>query len=293
MDQKLFASIINKSESPTLDFKREHYKLIGGSDADTAKFVKDFISFTNTVRETPAYIIIGIAEESEKIELIGITSPVDDNILQSKIKDKIYPRPIFSYSNFVYNEKVFGIIEIPIKKYPEPVMPTIKMKGLEIGKVYFRQGSSNIEANGREIIEINNWITNVSDSIQSHKIVEEVTDLTFREVKVLMSPLKVNNVQSYGGYGVEKLGKELKEKENFYEIKIVMNDKIHDIEDTLERYKVKGINSFSTMERNSKNLFNSDKFGDMTIYLYTNFDSHSHLYQAIRKKYTELLMKKI
>ncbi len=111
MDQELFESLINKSESRTLDFKQEHYKLIGGSDVDTAKFVKDIISFTNTIRETTAFIILGIAEVSEKIELKGITSPIDDNILQSKIKDKAYPRPIFSYSNYVYKEMVFGIIE--------------------------------------------------------------------------------------------------------------------------------------------------------------------------------------
>jgi hypothetical protein len=69
--------------------------------------------------------------------------------------NKAFPNPVFSYYTFKYSDKQFGILEIPIRKYSEPISPTIKMRGLEPGKIYFRRGSTNSEANGREVITIN------------------------------------------------------------------------------------------------------------------------------------------
>ena len=141
-----FHQIITRPESSILDFKESFYNFLDDKELkNTAKFVKDVVSFTNTVRNETAYIIIGISEDSStKTKILkGIDRIVDDAILQDKVKDKVTPRPLFHFYLLTHNNITFGILEFPIKKYPTPVSPTIKMKGLEIGKVYYRQGTTN------------------------------------------------------------------------------------------------------------------------------------------------------
>lgn len=197
MDITTFEHLIHSNESTSLDFKREHYKLIGSTDDDLAKFIKDIISFSNTIRETTAYIILGVEEIGTTKNLIGINNAIDDNILQAKIKDKVYPRPHFTYSNFEYIDKVYGIIEIPIRRQIEPIMPIVKMKGLEIGKIYFRRGSTNDEANHREAIQINTWITNLPEIYEKSEIKEQVLDLISKlnEQKVALSVLMTEGIR--------------------------------------------------------------------------------------------------
>jgi hypothetical protein len=60
MTEDEFEILTIKSEGETVDFKREHYDLINSSDENKAKFVKDIVSFTNTIRKESAFIIIGI-----------------------------------------------------------------------------------------------------------------------------------------------------------------------------------------------------------------------------------------
>jgi hypothetical protein len=340
----LFEKIIKTDESIELDFKKEHYKLIGGKVEDTAKLVKDITAFSNTIRENSAFIIIGILEENGKKELLGINNPIDDNILQSKIKNKVYPRPHFKYINFEYQSKVFGIIEIPVRRYPEPIMPSIKMKGLEVGKVYCRQGSSNVEANGREIIEINNWITNLPEHFEDFKIIDKISDLIseistnteplsvglskglkianatnddellkfckselegyygevldtqyleHRKVEIFMSSNLIESTQPIGNPKIEDFWKELKSKRHFHQTTILRNEKINKIEDTLNSFKTKGINSYTTEERKYKDVFDSDEFGDMSLYFYSGFDTFNSLYNSIKNRFIDLLMKRI
>ena len=105
MNILLFEKIIKTDKSIELDFTKEHYKLLGEKEEDTTNLVKDIIAFSNTIRENSAFIIIGILEENGKKELLGINKPMDDKILQSKIKNKVYPRPHFKYINLSINQK--------------------------------------------------------------------------------------------------------------------------------------------------------------------------------------------
>lgn len=53
-----FESLIWKSESSSIDFKRNQYNIINDFDkTNTAKFIKDIISFCNTIRTESAFII--------------------------------------------------------------------------------------------------------------------------------------------------------------------------------------------------------------------------------------------
>lgn len=157
MNNDLFENLIKSNESETLDFKRQEYDFTAkAEEKKKAEFIKDVISFSNTIRNKISYIIIGI-DDSKK--LVGIDDITDDSILQQKIKSSVFPVPIFKYYSFDYNDKLFGILEFPIKKYQKPITSTIRLKGLNPGDVYFRRNSSNCEANGIEVIEIQEWLS--------------------------------------------------------------------------------------------------------------------------------------
>ena len=176
-----FENLISRPESTILDFKREQYKIINDeSGIKTAGFVKDIISFANTIRTETAYVIIGISTDNDNKELIGIDFSIDDATLQEKIKDKVYPKPNFLYYVVNYKLNKFGIIEIPVTKYSEPIAPIVKMKGLEVGKIYFRRGSSNSEAIGKEIILIDKWLNSLPSVVESLSLNDEISNLLSR-----------------------------------------------------------------------------------------------------------------
>lgn len=182
MTNEIFENILSNPESDILDFKREQYNFLKeNNDFNTAKFVKDIISFCNTIRTETAYIVLGInIKENGEKELIGINHFVDDAVFQEKIKNKVTPIPYFKYSNTSFNGKTFGILEIPVRKYEEPIFPIVKMKGLEPGKVYFRRGSSNSEATGREIILINKWFESLPSLSNNSSIYDEISEIMLR-----------------------------------------------------------------------------------------------------------------
>ena len=172
-----FEILLQKPESSNLDFKQCQYEIINDSgNIKTAKFVKDIISFSNTIRTETAFIVIGVGiNDDGSKKLIGLNKYIDDSTFQEKVKNKTLPIPYFFYYTFQYSDKTFGIIEIPVKKYSEPISPTINMKGLESGKIYFRRGSSNSEANGREAITINKWMESLPDKIKGESLPSEIS----------------------------------------------------------------------------------------------------------------------
>jgi hypothetical protein len=182
MTTEIFEKLISESESFVLDFKKSEYDFSSTApEHKKGEFIKDIISFSNTIRKETSHIIIGVEENNGQLLLSGIDQVTDDSILQQKVKGSVYPVPSFRYYPFVYDNKIFGIIEFPIKKYVKPVSPTVKLKGLQPGTVYFRRNSSNDEANAAEVIEINDWLNSLSESHQSfeeliHKYLLEVLD---------------------------------------------------------------------------------------------------------------------
>jgi hypothetical protein len=174
MTEEEFETLIMRSEGETIDFKREHYELVNGTDESKAKFIKDIISFTNTIRKESAFILIGIeSKESGKV-FLGLNRNVDDAILQDQVKTRVYPIPQFSYRIIKYKGLEYGVIEIPLKRYPEPIASVVKMKGIEPGKIYIRRGSSNSEAVGKEILLIDRWIKSVK---LDHDVKKEIDEL--------------------------------------------------------------------------------------------------------------------
>lgn len=173
--------ILKKNESSILDFKQEMYEFNNEQNLkETAKFVKDVISFSNTIRTETGYIIIGVKENKEvSHEVIGLKYSIDDSILQEKIKDKVFPRPSFLFYEINYRNKRIGILEFPIVKYELPITASVKMKGLETGKVYYRNGTSNTEANAIDTIRINDWFKSLPGS-NSNSLSEKISGIIKR-----------------------------------------------------------------------------------------------------------------
>lgn len=182
MTEQNFKELLSKPESSILDFKTDLYDFTNDTDGNiTSKFIKDILSFTNTIRETSAYIIYGVKENQDSTkELIGITKNIDDAILQDKVKSKVHPLPKFQYSTLRFDDKLFGIIEIPLVKYDFPIVSIVKMKGIEIGKTYFRQGSSNTEALTLDIIKICSWFQSLPQFETVHSFHNDISNFLKR-----------------------------------------------------------------------------------------------------------------
>lgn len=179
ISEREFENLLNKSESSILDFKGDIYDFKNDKNkSNTAKFVKDVIAFSNTIRTETSYIIFGIKElDDGKLELRGISNNIDDAILQDKMKDKVIPRPIFSFFTIRYKSKSFGLLEFPIEKYEMPIVPSVnELKGLEAGKVYYRNGTSNTEASAYDVIRINDWLKSLPKKIESNSLNNEISN---------------------------------------------------------------------------------------------------------------------
>jgi hypothetical protein len=176
---KQFESLIERPESSILDFKKEMYNFDNDPDSKKlAEFVKDIISFSNTIRKESSYIIIGIEELPDKSKIFhGLNYDIDDAILQDKVKSKVHPRPDFRYYTIIYKEKKFGVFDFPVTFYDTPIYPVVKIKGLEPGKVYYRNGTSNTEALGLEVIKISDWLRTLADSNNPADKNEQISSL--------------------------------------------------------------------------------------------------------------------
>lgn len=339
-----FETIITNQESSILDFKKEMYPFENDNDLNiTSKFTKDVICFCNTIRKEPSYIVIGIEDHpnGEK-EFLGLDKHVDDAMLQEKIKDKVYPRPIFSYYTFAYKQKTYGILEFPIVKYPIPLAPVVKLKGLEVGKVYYRSGSSNTEALAIETIRIYDWLQNLPTTIVNGNLSSQVsslikklteneiklstilaeiyelsiqnkideltkfciselqgisnntttkkTGLNYRIQNVFVSLNKIE-INPYFSLTDEMLKKEFSKNEDFWESKILFTQSLIRIEEIFEKFKKKPNQTVATFELNSKDLLPNSDFSNHPLFVYVFADTISNLYQNIRQKTIDTLIK--
>ena len=203
-----FETLVNMSESSILDFKTKIYDFDAEKDKATADFVKDVISFINTIKNQSAYIIIGIEENDNGDKVFhGLDKNIDDAVFQDKVKDKIFPRPVFSFAKIQYKNKDYGIIEFPIQKYPSPLSTTVKLKGLEIGKYYFRRGTSNSEAIGQEVIRISDWLRSIPDANDIETLSKNVTRLlkTLTESKIKISVVLADLLDLAKSYNLQEL----------------------------------------------------------------------------------------
>lgn len=145
---------------------------------EDGKFIKDILSFSNTIRQESAYIIFGVGEDAGTNKLLGLDFFPDDGIFQQKAMDKVWPKPQFHTFKYNFQGKNFGVIELPVVSYARPLIAVKSFKSLESDKVYFRRGTTNSEASATEILTISDWLRSIpARSSEDHELSQQVAAL--------------------------------------------------------------------------------------------------------------------
>ena len=198
-----------QGESFYVDYKREQYAFIGGSDDQKAELLKDVLCFANSFRKTPAYILIGVDEEPSGIGTIcGIREDevIDDSKLQEFINSKTNNRiPFSAYPFRMYSGKIIQVIEIDVCVRARPFYLKKNFSKLHCKDVLVRAGTSShiaspeeIAAFGRDFVELENTpdikILLVSENGDSEELVSisidcdiKKTDNQFRHRLAILS----------------------------------------------------------------------------------------------------------
>jgi len=155
MTQDEFECFLYRSEGDALDFKREQYRFEKASDEEKSEFLKDILAFANSWRNEPAYIFIGVDENSPTpYACPGVSrlDHIDDAKLQQFVNSKTNVKVNFGYSVTDYNGASIGVIKID--RCDRPVYLNKRFGKLEADVVYVRCGSSTTQAKPSEIIKM-------------------------------------------------------------------------------------------------------------------------------------------
>ena len=154
-DRQLIENLLERHESDDLDFKSGQYSFANNSSK--SRFIKDIVAMANTPRNGPAYILVGVQEQSGYVKgTIGVTDHPDEAMLGSIVSGKVDPTPRFTYRQIVHDGATLGMIEIPCNQ-PVPIMPRTDYGVLRRGCVYIRRNTQNTEADKTDLVRINGW----------------------------------------------------------------------------------------------------------------------------------------
>lgn len=161
MTSELFEHLLSQEEGPSLDFKRDQYKFEKGSGPDSkgilkskSELLKDILAFANTIRTSPAYILIGVEEiRGGRSKVVGIKRHLDDARLHQFVNTKTQRRVEFSYSTFTVGGYQVGVIEIG-QDQDRPIFLKKRFGKVKKEEVYVRDGSSTSVASPAEVTEM-------------------------------------------------------------------------------------------------------------------------------------------
>ncbi|WP_052200752.1 helix-turn-helix domain-containing protein [Terriglobus sp. TAA 43] len=153
MDLNLFESLLYKDESESLDFKRDDYQLSLKNSEKKQDLLKDMLALANSWRETTAYLVLGIDDKKAAPRVVhGIPGGNLGRNLQQFVNSKTN-RPLhFSYEEIVYQEKVVGVIAIPVQQRPVYAMNDFGQ--VKSYAVYVRRGDTNAIAAPDEVVKM-------------------------------------------------------------------------------------------------------------------------------------------
>ena len=152
-------SLCGQGESNRLDFKRDQYRFDNAADGNKAELLKDILSFANTFRGEPAYILIGVEELESKIgKVVGIekSQVIDGSKIQQFVNEKT--NRIIPFETYVIecgDGRVVQVIEISLCLKARPFY--LKQKDfaqLKKHDVWVRVGSSSHVASPDEVKEM-------------------------------------------------------------------------------------------------------------------------------------------
>jgi hypothetical protein len=153
MDASTLEQLLNEDESTSLDFKRDQYPFVAGSDDEKSELLKDILAFANAWRRTDAFILIGVEEvRGARSKPVGVTSQLDDASLQQFVNSKVQRPVSFSYQRATVDGVEIGIITLTLQD--RPIYLRRDYGRLRQGVVYIRRGSSTDEAAPDEVAKM-------------------------------------------------------------------------------------------------------------------------------------------
>jgi len=144
-EQKLISLIEKQKESEFVDFKQEFYH----KDA-TQDLIKDVISFANAQSNEEKYIIFGVADNCELLD-IAYEKIRDISELNQVLKEYCEPFINVEFYKFTYKEKKLLVLIIANNiDRPYLIKKDFQKNGsvmLRVGEIYIRHGATNFKAN--------------------------------------------------------------------------------------------------------------------------------------------------
>ncbi|MBM4328354.1 MAG: ATP-binding protein [Deltaproteobacteria bacterium] len=149
-----FQQLIGQPEGEILDFKADGYDLQKSRNV----FLKDVLAMSNTPREQPGRIVLGVRWTPEQgSTLVGLGRQYDDVEFQDAFgHGRVQPHPRFTYYPLMFEHMQVGVLEIPVCR-EGPYTSVKDFEGLQAGAVYYRRGTQNDRAVGSELKRIFSW----------------------------------------------------------------------------------------------------------------------------------------
>ncbi len=153
MNSTYLITLLQRSESETLDFKQKQYLFVGAGDDDKAELLKDILSMANTTGTSAKYILIGVVEEhGQAIRLCG-ADVLADNDVQQFVNAKTNRPVSFRIENCSHQGVNVTIIQIGGDQR-RPLYLKRDYGWLKGNSVYVRRGSATDTASPDEIAYI-------------------------------------------------------------------------------------------------------------------------------------------
>jgi hypothetical protein len=143
-----FEQLLNRSESATLDFKRDMYNW--SDEEKKLELVKDVLCMANTPREDPGYIVIGVVDANGiPQDIVGVSESdiIDEKHIRDVLKSKIRaPIPDVQYEVIGHNSKQFIVLRINVSENGPFYTSRDEGNKLRQKDLYFRDGTNNAVA---------------------------------------------------------------------------------------------------------------------------------------------------
>ena len=139
-------------ESMTVDFKRDFYKNLHGTD-----FTKDIAAFANCAIAGDKWIIFGVDDKTRSITGIDPYSCLPLDAMDQYISVAIEPFVHIESEMFQYGDDILAYIKICADNTDRPyVIKETCGKGgqIEKGDIYIRKGTCNLKAGRMDLDEM-------------------------------------------------------------------------------------------------------------------------------------------
>ncbi|QLY81212.1 ATP-binding protein [Clostridium intestinale] len=152
MDEKelLIQYIESQHECEWLDFKERFYVIKHNKDA----FIKDVVSFANSLQAKDKYIIFGVKDGNHGICGVLPDTIPDISTLENLLVEKVEPQITIVLGSFVIDNKLIAFLKIPYSNENRPYMIKNECGTVKQGDIYIRKGSINVKATRRDLDDI-------------------------------------------------------------------------------------------------------------------------------------------